>query len=61
MDVSRDSIIEGMIDEIECDAVDAWHWNKKVGQYIGFLDRGLCREIILRWLKKAKEEHIQLV
>lgn len=58
---SISSFIDGMIDEIERDAFDAWHWNKEAGQYMGFLDRELCREIILRWFKKAEEEHIQLV
>jgi len=58
MEVNIESFIDSLIDEIERDAFDAWRWNKEAGQYMGFFDKALCKEIILRWWSTAKDEHI---
>jgi hypothetical protein len=55
MKLDKEAILKIMIDEIEGQAYEPSE------MYVGYFDKEICKEVILHWLKIAKEERIKLV
>jgi hypothetical protein len=55
MESSKDSILKNLIDDIYEQAYEPSE------MYVGYFDKEICKEVILHWLKIAKEQHVELV